>query len=184
MADENQPNPLTFRPSSTSSAKPVSPFTPPTAEFFKGNWNVIHSTLPMWKKSRNVVISYSPLEGSPGAWDNLVTYQPLDSDKLKTVRGVEHPDPIVPAAWKWRGKGWLMIASSNWEVLGYGEDEGGWAVIFFQKTLFTPAGIDILAKRKQGPSDDLLQRIRGEIKKVDDSAFNEQADKIFKVRHD
>ena len=138
----------------------------------------------MWKKSRNVVITYTPLEGSPGAWDNLVEYQPLDSDKLKSVHGQEHPDPNVPAAWNWRGKGWLMIASSHWEILGHGEEEGGWAVIFFQKTLFTPAGIDVLAKRKQGLSEELIQKIREEMKKIDDKGFNEQADKIFEVRQD
>jgi hypothetical protein len=138
----------------------------------------------MWKKSRNVVITYTPLEGTPGAWDNLVAYQPLDSDKLKTVRGLEHPDPDVPASWKWRGKGWLMIASSQWEVLGYGEEEGGWALIFFQKTLFTPAGIDILSRRKDGFSEDTLGMIKGEMKKIKDDGFNEQVDKMFKVRQD
>jgi hypothetical protein len=175
---------LTFRPPSSSSAKPASPFSPPSVDFFKGPWHVIHSTLPMWKKSRNVVITYTPLEGHPGAWDNLVEYQPLDSDKVKTVRGLEHPDPDVPAAWKWRGKGLLMIASSQWEVLGHGEEEGGWAVIFFQKTLFTPAGIDILARQKSGLSESLIQRIRTEMKKTNDQGFNEQADKIFQVKQD
>ena len=138
----------------------------------------------MWKKSRNVTITYTPLEGSPGAWDNLVSYQPLDSDKNKTVHGLEHPDPEVPAKWKWRGKGLLMVASSQWEILGYGEEEGGWAVIFFQKTLFTPAGIDVLARPKAGLSEDLMQRIKAEMKKVDDRGFNEQADKIFAVKQD
>ena len=184
MAGESQQKPLTFRPPTSSSAKPASPFSPPSIDFFKGPWHVVHATLPMWKKSRNVVITYTPLDGSPGAWDNLVSYQPLDSDKEKTVRGLEHPDSEIPAHWKWRGKGWLMIASSQWEILGHGEEEGGWAVIFFQKTLFTPAGIDVLARQKRGLSEDLMQRIREEMKKVDDPGFNEQADKIFAVRQE
>ena len=138
----------------------------------------------MWKKSRNVTITYTPLKGSPGAWDNLVSYQALDSDKNKTVHGLEHPDPEVSAKWKWRGKGVLMIASSQWEILGYGEGEGGWAVIFFEKTLFTPAGIDILARQKAGLSSDLMQRIKAEMRQVDDRGFNEQADKIFAVKQE
>ena len=77
-----------------------------------------------------------------------------------------------------------MIASSHWEVLGYGDEEGDWLVTFFQKTLFTPAGIDICVRRKGGISEDLVQRIRGEMKKVDDEGFREQADKIFAVKHD
>ena len=46
-------------------------------------------------------------------------------------------------------KGWLMIASSKWQVLGYGE---GWAITYFAKTLFTPAGIDIYIRAEQGIS--------------------------------
>ena len=77
-----------------------------------------------------------------------------------------------------------MIASSQWEILGHGEEEGGWTVIFFEKTLFTPAGIDVLARRKGGLSDELMQRIKAEMKRVDDRGFNEQADKIFAVKQD
>ena len=64
------------------------------------------------------------------------------------MRGVDTPHPSHPAAYGWRGKGWLKIASSQWEVLGSGEEEGGWAVTFFQKTLFTPIGIDVYARKK------------------------------------
>ena len=184
MAEEGQSRPLNFRPPTTSAAKPVSPFTPPSVDFFKGLWHVVHATLPMWKKNRNVTIMYTPLDGSPGAWDNLVSYQPLGSDKNKTVRGLEHPDLEVPAKWKWRGKGLLMIASSQWEILGYGHEEGGWAVIFFEKTLFTPAGIDVLARQKTGLSAELMQRIKAEMEKVDDRGFNEQADKMFAVKQE
>jgi hypothetical protein len=49
----------------------------------------------------------------------------------------------------------LMIASSKWEILGYGDEEGtgseggvknGWVVTYFAKTLFTPAGVDIYSR--------------------------------------
>ena len=120
----------------------------------------------------------------PGAWDNLVKYQPVSSEKWKTVEGIEKPDPDIESAWNWRGKGLLKVASSHWEVLGWGREEVGWVVIWFQKTLFTPAGIDVLARAKQGLSEELLERIRGEMKKVEDGGFREQAEKIFKIKHD
>lgn len=56
-------------------------------------------------------------------------------------------------AYNWRGKGWLAIASSKWEILGYGDDDGqgagqnSWVVTYFAKTLFTPAGIDIYSRK-------------------------------------
>ena len=142
----------------------------------------------MWKSNKNVTITYTPLDGADGAWDNLVKYQsitsPTLSDKWKTVEGIEKPDPSIPSAWNWRGKGWLKIASSHWEVLGHGEEEEGWVVVWFQKTLFTPAGIDVLARRREGLSEGLMGRVRGEMGKVDDGGFKEQAEKIFGVKHD
>ena len=67
-----------------------------------------------------------------------------------------------------------MIASSHWEVLGYGEEEGNWLVTFFQKDTIHTAGIDICVRRKGGISEDLVQQIRGEMKKVDGRSFREQ----------
>lgn len=147
-----------------------------------GPWHVTHSTLPMWKNNRNVVITYKPLES--GTIDDLVEYQPLKSDKKKTVEGVDKPDTAVDAAYNWRGKGWLKIASSHWEVLGHGEEEGGWVVTFFAKTLFTPAGIDVYARKKGGLSEELVGRIREEMRKVEDPGFRKQADEIFEIQHD
>lgn len=138
----------------------------------------------MWKSNRNVVITYTPLKSPAGAIDDLVEYQSLTSDKQKTVQGIDRPDPSVPAAYNWRGKGWLKIASSHWEVLGHGEEDGGWIVTFFEKTLFTPAGIDIYARRKGGLSEDLIQMIRGQMKSYRDPGFQKHADEIFEIKHD
>lgn len=149
-----------------------------------GSWHVTHSTLPMWKKNRNVVITYKPLDSPPGAIDDLVEYQPLSSDKKKSVEGVDKPDPSVHAAYDWRGKGWLKVASSHWEVLGHGEEDGGWVVTYFAKTLFTPAGIDIYAKRRGGLSGDLIMKIKEEMRKIEDADFRKLADEIFDIKHD
>ncbi|KAJ9658888.1 hypothetical protein H2198_003458 [Neophaeococcomyces mojaviensis] len=177
-------NPSTFRPPSSSPAKAVSSFSKPSVDFLRGSWHVTHSTLPMWKTNRNVKITYTPLDTPPGAIDDLVEYQPLASDKWKTVNGIDKPHPQVDTAYNWRGKGWLKIASSHWEVLGYGDEDGGWVVTFFEKTLFTPAGIDIYARRKGGLSSELVERIRAEMMKINDPAFQKQADQIFEIKHD
>lgn len=42
-----------------------------------------------------------------------------------------------------------MIASSKWEILGFGDEEGGgnqWVVTHFAKTLFTPEGVDFYSR--------------------------------------
>ncbi|KEF52511.1 uncharacterized protein A1O9_11353 [Exophiala aquamarina CBS 119918] len=175
---------LNFRAPSHSKVK-YSPddFTPPNVSFLQGKWHVTHSTLPMWKTNRNVTITYKSLENNAEVLDDLVEYQPLNSDKRKRVEGVDTPDAETVAAYSWRGRGLLKIASSHWQVLGYGEEDGGWAVTYFAKTLFTPAGVDIYARRKGGLSEELLEQIKEEIRKVDSRDVKRLAELMFEIKH-
>lgn len=126
----------------------------------------------MWRKNTHVTITYTRIPStSPPQLDDLVTYRPLNSSKVKTVRGVDKPisvsntetttegtentaqgegtEELASLAYGWRGKGWLAIASSKWEILGYGVEEGTgnrWVVTFFAKTLFTPEGVDVYSR--------------------------------------
>jgi hypothetical protein len=152
-------------PSTLPSSEPSPSLPPPTLAFLSGTWNVTHSTLPMWKNNRNVRITYAPIPNtSPTQVDDTVTYQALNSTSLKTIHGVDKPfdvpnttaatgddDAAASMAYHWRGKGWLMIASSKWEILGYGNEEGmpanAWVVTYFAKTLFTPAGVDFYSRK-------------------------------------
>jgi hypothetical protein len=181
MATTQSPG-LNFRPPSTSSA-PSGNFVPPDVSSLQGKWYVTHSTLPMWKKNQNVTITYTPLPHNAELLDDLVEYQPLDSDKQKKVEGIDTPDAHTKAAYSWRGKGLLKIASSHWQVLGHGEEDGGWAVTYFQKTLFTPAGIDIYARQSGGLSEKLLEQIKSELRAVQDQNVQKLADTIFLIKH-
>ncbi|KAI8938284.1 hypothetical protein NX059_005943 [Plenodomus lindquistii] len=199
-----QPQP---QPSSTSTpnTSPDTTVPAPPITWLVGSWSVTHSTLPMWRKSRNVRITYTPIPSTnPQQINDVVSYQSLTSDAVKTVTGVDkpldvyypHPDPHgvntmgdgerASLGYKWRGKGWLMIASSRWEILGWGDEEGtegnGWVVTYFAKTLFTPAGVDFysrkgplrpetLAKIKKG-----LEELGGELAKL--------AGELFEVKMD
>lgn len=77
------------------------------------------------------------------------------------------PDTIPNPAqtrYKWRGKGWLAIASSRWQLLGCSMDPspgsaGAWAVTYFERTLFTPAGLDIYARTADGLPADVVAEI-------------------------
>lgn len=71
------------------------------------------------------------------------------------------------AAYTWRGNGWLRIAgASHWEILGYGDEEGGWVVTWFEKTVFTPRGVDVYCARMGGLSEGLVGRILGALRGV------------------
>ena len=176
--------PITIRPPSTISSSAAKDFNPPETSWLEGTWHVTHSTLPMWKSKRNVRITYKAIT-STNQIDDLVEYQTLKSDKLKTVHGIDTPSPGASAAFDWRGKGLLKIASSHWKLLGYGTSETvDWAVTYFSKTLFTPAGIDVYTRDRAAMSLDLLQSIREAMAKVEDPTFKELKDQIFEIKHD
>ncbi|KAL8775240.1 MAG: hypothetical protein Q9209_000246 [Squamulea sp. 1 TL-2023] len=194
--------PLTLRPPTTSTPLPQPPsFTPPTPTWLSGTWHVTHSTLPMWKSKRNVSITYTPLPSTSSSSlpqiNDLVHYQTLSSQKVKSVEGIDTASPNSKGGeWDWRGKKWLKIASSHWEVLGWGdlpateEGKGGegegnqWVVTYFAKTLFTPAGIDVYSRRKEGVGEGVLGKIREELGGSGDEAVRKLAGEIFEVVRD
>ncbi|KAI1328122.1 hypothetical protein F5Y16DRAFT_166102 [Xylariaceae sp. FL0255] len=161
-------------------------WVPPSNKWLWRTWAVTHSSLSMWRSAQNVRITYSPRDSnsplsagdSPASTvnDNLVEYEKANgSGGVKTVSGVEKPDPNVYGAWNWRGKGLLMIASSHWELLGWGERpcadaEDGverWVVTWFAPTLFTEEGLDIYCDRREGLSEKTAADIMEALKKLD-----------------
>lgn len=117
--------------------------------------------------------------------EDMVTYQPLDGDKIKSVHGVNKPEE-GDWAWHWRGTGWLMIASSRWEVLGYGEDESGnrWVVTYFAKTLFTPAGVDLYSRNSRGLTEETVEAIKKALVGLGHEGLGEMAGDLFGVKMD
>lgn len=79
-----------------------------------------------------------------------------------------------------------MIASSHWEVLGHGDGVDGeqWVVTYFAKTLFTPAGLDIYSRKKEGLSDATLGSIRAALKENESDIVKKLAEEVFEVRND
>lgn len=91
-----------------------------------------------------------------------------------SIRGIDTPDG--DGAWNWRGKGWLKIASSHWEILGWGEREivegmgkgemERWVVTWFAPSLFTPQGFDIYSSRKEGLSEGTYREVRNALEEM------------------
>ena len=151
----------------------------------------------MWKNKRNVRIKYTPLDPSVATiskentdrLDDLVSYQALDKDKVQTIQGVDKCSSNGDARgeWDWRGKGLLKVASSHWEILAWGEEEGTgnkWVVTEFAKTLFTPAGIDVYSRDCHGLREDTLQRIKEALASVDDGDVKKMAEQLFEIQVD
>jgi hypothetical protein len=181
------PSPHTL-PSAKAAATTLSP---PTAEWLAGTWHVSHSTLPMWKSKSNVRITYKALPSQEKAspdFDDLVEYKKLAGGKDSSVHGVSRAVtvPELGAGWaySWRGKGLLVIASSQWEILGWGEDTAtgtSWVVTYFGKTLFTPAGLDVYSRSANGASEGILTSIKAELAKLDDPSLKTLVGSLFDV---
>ena len=183
-------------------------YKPPSSDWLLGTWHVTHSTLPMWKSKRNVRITYKSLHpGSESVTegtdriDDTVSYQTLTSDKVKTIRGIDKASGSDASAWDWRGKGWLAMISSHWEVLGFGTVDTGtvrtgddqdsevgppeqWLVTYFAKTPFTPAGIDIYSRSGIGLSSQTLAKIKQSLAAVEDEEVKRLAGNMFEIKRD
>jgi len=151
----------------------------------------------MWKSKRNVRIQYTPLDPSSPSipkentdrLDDLVSYQSLSGDKVHTVHGVDKcsSQGAARGEWDWRGKGWLMIASSHWEVLAWGEEEGTgnkWVVTEFAKTLFTPAGVDVYSQSPTGLQEQTLKEVKKALASTGDKNLRKMAEELFEVKTD
>ncbi|KAK7752611.1 hypothetical protein SLS62_005380 [Diatrype stigma] len=208
--DPKIPSTIAIRPPSKyvlkqSESADADAFVPPPLEWLYRTWAVTHSTLSMWRSAQNVRITYKPYKPStnkpssspPLAIDDLVEYEKKGSGSgsgVKSVEGIDKPaadragsgsgsSSSPGGAWDWRGKGWLKIASSHWEVLGYGErpqataagagdEEGGaerWVVTWFAPTLFTQEGLDIYSNRREGLSQETLDAIMKALKELGDA---------------
>jgi hypothetical protein len=69
---------------------------------------------------------------------------------------------------------------------GVGEEGGGeeWMVTYFATTIFTPAGIDVYSRRKEGLGEGTLRAIMEGLKGVDGEAFGKLVEGVFEVVRD
>lgn len=179
-------SPKKYNPKQPSSTA----FTTPPLEWLEGTWCVTHSTLPMWRKAKNVRITYKIIPpatpNGPILLDDEVTSEPTQRTFLpqpRSIRGVDTPDG--DGAWNWRGRGLLKVASSHWEVLGWGEKgDERWVVTWFAPSMFTPAGLDIYSSKKEGMSSELYGAIENalqglEAKEMADLARTEMKEVVI-----
>src|ERR1700761_5294030 len=71
---------------------------PPKFDWLSGTWNVLYSSLPLWKGKQNVRITYQGINVEPGVsgermpdFDDHVEYQKIGSSKTSSVHGVSRP---------------------------------------------------------------------------------------------
>lgn len=129
-------------------------------DILKGTWHLIYSNFSMWKEDvENVTFNYTP-EEKDGKYVLLDEVKYLKEGQEKSIIGYDYPEDDTKFTWK--GKGLLGILSSNWQLewINHTQD---CIIITFEKTLLTPAGLDILT-RSDTPNEQILYEAKQIIK--------------------
>ncbi len=134
-----------------ASALAALPAVPPSA--LLGSWRVATTTFPMWHKGdkRGPSLNYLPAS-DPEQLLDVVRYRDR-RDREHTIRGVDRRNPGQGAHYTWRGAGWLWPFVSQWYVVHL-DAAAGVMGIFFTRTLFTPAGMDIAVRGEPSAQPD------------------------------
>ena len=110
-------------------------------ELANGTWYIAMTDLPLWRK-RSGVVSYQSLPD--GNLADVICWR--QGRRAGHIVGIDRPITDDGWQWEWRGVEPLtLFARSRWKFLS-GSIQQGWAVTQFEKTLFTPAGIDIYCR--------------------------------------
>lgn len=166
--------PITLRCPTIYAPSPAAspPTFPPSLDQLLGQWHITLTSSPAWHGKRNVVLTYTLLSSATPTHpllDDLITYQGFSSAKQQSVHGTDTPSSANPFAWTWRGNGWLKIAASHWEILGHGalpDDGGQWLVVHAQKSIFTPAVLNVYTRAKEGLPEDVRAGIEDALREL------------------
>jgi len=118
-------------------------------ETLEGKWYINLTNFPMWLKGdiTGPTFNYSlEKRGNITGLNDQVIY--FKNDKEKLISGFDTPVNDSNKAFVWQGKGLLSLLKSKWEIICLDISEN-WAIIHFEKTLFTPEGYDVISRKSQ-----------------------------------
>lgn len=113
----------------------------------EGRWHLVASTFPLWLKGdrRQPCFNYRVIADGPHwALDDCVTWR--KDDHVRSIRGISRPRGDDATRFTWRGRGWLRPLRSDWEIFHPDAADTDTAVVVFDRTLFTPAGADVITR--------------------------------------
>lgn len=131
----------------------------------EGKWYIILSNFPMWLKGdkTNPTFNYKVAE-KDGTWGLKDEVKYIQNGRTKSINGFDKPLNSENTAFEWRGNGLLSLLSSKWQIL-YVDTTDQWVIIYFEKTLFTPKGYDVICREKQ-PNALIMKKIEEKLSKL------------------
>lgn len=154
------PPPLFCPPSILSNTSaPQRIIQSPLQNAFAGDWFLLRSSNPFWTDKRNVRIRYT---NTATHIDDQAFYQLMTSDTIKCMEGKDTPSDDGTGIFTWQGKGFMRIASANWEVLSFTSrlDDGDWMLVYAHKSIFTSPAVNLMCRKKAGVGATDMQCIR------------------------
>ncbi|WP_213815156.1 hypothetical protein [Glaciihabitans sp. dw_435] len=128
------------------------------ASLLPGTWTVAATNFPMWLGGDRTDPQFTYTLISP---DPLVLGDDVSFTKKTGERGhVRGVDRLQGDTFVWRGRGLLRVAASHWSVVGV-SDDASIVVLRFARTLFTPAGIDVIVRDGSGQPELRAKIARG-----------------------
>lgn len=125
----------------------------------EGKWHINMTNFPMWLKGDKTQPTFNYTIEKRGEIVGLRDeVQYLKKGKTKSILGFDKPTNEQNTTFIWRGKGLMKLLKSEWKII-YLDSENEVAIIFFEKTLFTPAGYDVIS-RKQKLDDKVLSVVK------------------------
>ena len=136
---------------------------PLTLKDFEGTWYVNMSNFPMWLKGKKQNPRFKYTKISDNKMLDEVSFE--KKGKTKTIVGYDERSAEYKKGFIWTGKGIMSVFKSKWQVLYYNA-KYKIAVLGFEKTLFTPAGYDVISRNKM-LSTPILKMINELLPKLD-----------------
>lgn len=116
-------------------------------EALEGTWYVHLSNFKMWLKGNkhHPTFTYGiAYKKKQKGLKDVVSYD--KKGKRKQIVGFDKPENEAATQFTWRGKGFLALFKSKWEIV---YRSPGWTLIHFEKTLATAEGYDVISRGKQ-----------------------------------
>ncbi|MFK7784676.1 MAG: hypothetical protein AB8B56_06165 [Crocinitomicaceae bacterium] len=135
----------------------------------EGLWYVNQTNFPMWLKGNRTAprLNYTiQTKRKDTVLFDRVNY--IQNEKEKNIKGYDWALNENHTKFVWRGKGLLRILKSKWEIL-YINLEEQWAITYFEKTLFTPEGYDVISK-EETLSPDIQKQVVEKLKDLNVSS--------------
>ena len=129
----------------------------------EGTWYVHLSNFKMWLKGNKhypaFTYTIAHRKNVKGLTD-VVSYE--KKGKSGRIVGFDKPENDSCTKFTWRGKGFLALFKSKWEIV---YSAPGWSLIHFTKTLATAEGYDVISRSKNISAEE-IQHIKAKLKEL------------------